>query len=120
MLELPRLLFFQNKNSYSASQAEMRYRVVPGKRKTDEGGDEAVLTVDIWPGPWTIEFTDPALRMQQVFPLSEEGLAAAAAWVADTYAADPGRWQTAPSILDCEPWTPPAQPAGQAGEEGQG
>lgn len=70
MLELPRLLFFQNKNPYSASQAEMRYRAVPGKRSAPEGGEEAVLTVDIWPGPWTIDYTDPALRAQRVFPLS--------------------------------------------------
>ena len=45
-------------------------------------------------------------------------MSAAAAWVADTYAADPGRWQTAPSILDCEPWTVP--PAAEAEEEAQG
>lgn len=117
MLDLPRLLFFQNKNSYSASQAEMRYRAVPGKRKTGEGGEEAVLTVDIWPGPWTIDYTDPALRAQQVFPLTEEGRAAAAAWISGTYYSDPERWQSAPSILDCEPWTAP--PAEQ-GEEGEG
>ena len=110
MLDLPRLLFFQNKNSYSASQAEMRYRAVPGKRTTPEGGEEAVLTVDIWPGPWTIDYTDPALRIQQVFPLTEEGRAAAAAWISGTYHSDPERWQSAPSILDCEPWTPPARP----------
>ena len=83
MLGLPQLLYFKNKNVYSAAEAEMRYRAAPGKRAGADGKDEAVLTVDIWPGPWTIEFTDPALRMQQVFPLSEEGLAAAAAWVAD-------------------------------------
>ena len=118
MLELPRLLFFQNKNSYSASQAEMRYRAVPGKRKTDEGGDEAVLTVDIWPGPWTIEYTDPALRAQRVFPLSEEGRAEAMAWIAETYHGAPERWQTAPSILDCEPWT--AARAAETEEEAQG
>ena len=117
MLDLPRLLFFQNKNSYSASQAEMRYRAVPGKRKTGEGGEEAVLTVDIWPGPWTIEYTDPALRAQQVFPLTEEGRAAALAWIGETYHSSPERWQSAPSILDCEPWTaPPAEEE----EEAQG
>ena len=108
MLDLPQLLYFQNKNVYSASQAEMRYRAVPGKRKDADGAEEAVLTVDIWPGPWTIEYTDPALGMQQVFPLTGEGLARAAAWVRSVYEGDPDRWQTAPSILDCSPWTPPA------------
>ena len=110
MLALPQLLYFKNKNAYSACQAEMRYRALPGKRQTD-AGEEAILTVDIWPGPWTIEYTDPALRTQRVFPLSEEGLADAAAWIADTYHSDPERWQAAPSILDCEPWTAPPAPA---------
>ena len=95
MLELPRLLFFQNKNPYSASQAEMRYRAVPGKRSTPEGGEEAVLTVDIWPGPWTIDYTDPALRAQRVFPLTEEGRAQALEWIRQTYHSAPERWQSA-------------------------
>ena len=47
MLDLPQLLYFKNKNLYSACQAEMRYRAVPGKRKGEDGTEEAVLTVDI-------------------------------------------------------------------------
>ena len=117
MLELPRLLYFQNKNVYSACEAEMRYRAAPGKRPAEGGGEEAVLTVDIWPGPWTIEYTDPALRSRRVFPLSEAGLAEAAAWIAESYHSDPGRWRSAPSILDCEPWTAP--PAAENEEEAQ-
>ena len=70
MLDLPRLLYFQNKNTYSANQAEMRYRAIPGKQKAEDGSDQAVLTVEIWPGPWTIEYTDPALRQKQVYPLT--------------------------------------------------
>ena len=116
MLELPRLLFFQNKNPYSASQAEMRYRAVPGKRSAPEGGEEAVLTVDIWPGPWTIDCTDPALRAQRVFPLTEEGRAQALEWIRQTYHSAPERWQSAPSILDCEPWTAPPEASNQEAE----
>lgn len=108
MLDLPRLLYFKNKNVYSSNQAEMRYRATPGKRKTDDG-EQAILTVEIWPGPWTIEYTDPALRQSETFALDEEGLTAARGWIRSVYDADPDRWQTAPSILDCEPWTPPAQ-----------
>ena len=116
MLGRPRRLFYQNKNADPAGQSEVRYRALPGKRKTDEGGAEAVLTVDIWPGPWTIEYTDPALRAQRVFPLSEEGRAEAMAWIAETYHGDPERWQTAPSILDCEPWTAPPEAPNQEAE----
>ena len=107
MLDLPRLLYFQNKNTYSANQAEMRYRAIPGKQKAEDGSDQAVLTVEIWPGPWTIEYTDPALRQKQVYPLTEEGLQAARDWIRATWEADPDKWASAPSILDCEPWTDP-------------
>ena len=40
------------------------------------------------------------------------------AWLAETYHGDPERWQTAPSILDCEPWTAP--PAAETEEDAQG
>ena len=33
--------------------------------------------------------------------------AAAAKYLAETYEADPERWKQHPSLLDCEPWTPP-------------
>ena len=92
----------------------MRYLLTPGKRKVPdpEGGEgaekeESILTVDIWPDPWALEFTDPALRRREVYPLSDEGRAAAAKYLAETYEADPERWKQRPSLLDCEPWTPP-------------
>ena len=40
------------------------------------------------------------------------------AGIAETYHGDPERWQTAPPILDCEPWTAP--PAAETEEEAQG
>ena len=39
--------------------------------------------------------------------LSDEGRAAAAKYLAETYEADLERWKQHPSLLDCEPWTPP-------------
>ena len=94
----------------------MRYQLTPGKRTVpdpekgeDATREEAILTVDVWPEPWTLEFTDPALRRQEVFPLTEEGRAAAAKYLADAYAAEPERWHQHPSLLDCEPWTPPTE-----------
>ena len=92
----------------------MRYLLTPGKRKVPdpEGGEgaekeESILTVDVWPDPWALEFTDPALRRRAVYPLSDEGRAAAAKYLAETYEADLERWKQHPSLLDCEPWTPP-------------
>ena len=88
----------------------------PGKRSVPDpdGGegaikDEAILTVDYWPDPWTLEKTDPALRMQQVFPLTDEGRAAAAQCLQDAFNAEPDRWKHCPDMMDCDPWEPPAE-----------
>ena len=116
MIFVPLLHYLKNKNAFSGNEDAMRYQLTPGKRTVpdpEKGGDatreEAILTVDVWPEPWTLEFTDPALRRQEVFPLTEEGRAAAAKYLADAYAAEPERWHQHPSLLDCEPWTPPAE-----------
>lgn len=84
MIFVPLLHYFKCKNTYSGNEYGLRYRLTPGKRSVPDpdGGegaikDEAILTVDYWPDPWTLEKTDPALRMQQVFPLTDEGRAAA-------------------------------------------
>lgn len=87
----------------------------PGKRSVPDpdGGEEAkkeeaILTVDLWPEPWTLDKTDPALRRREIFPMTEEGRTAVAQYLNDAYNAEPERWSAHPSILDCEPWTPPA------------
>ena len=115
MIFVPLLHYFQCKNSYSGNEEGMRYLLTPGKRSVPdpEGGEgaqkeEAILTVDVWPDPWALDKTDPALRRQEIYPLSDEGRAAAAKYLADTYNAELERWKQRPSILDCEPWTPPA------------
>ena len=68
MIFIPLLHYFQCKNTYSGNEEGMRYRLTPGKCKvTGEDGAEqerSTLTVDVWPDPWTLEFTDPALRRQ--------------------------------------------------------
>ena len=69
--------------------------------------EEAILTVDIWPDPWALDRTDPALRRQMVFPLTDEGRAAAAEYLSSAYSTDLALWKQRPSILDCEPWSPP-------------
>lgn len=111
MLKIPLLHYFKCKNSYSANQAGMRFLVVPTKQKyTAEDGtesEESVLAVDIWPDPWALEKTDPALIRHEVFPLSEEGRTAVEQLLESAYEAEKERWNSCPSILDCEPWSPP-------------
>lgn len=111
MIFVPLLHYFQCKNNFSGNEDGMRYRLTPGKR-TVTGPDgaekeESILTADVWPDPWTLEFTDPALRLQAVFPLSNDGRDAAARWLHETHDAEPEKWKNCPSMLDCDPWTPP-------------
>ena len=66
MPQIPLLHYFKCKNIYSANIEGLFYRLTPGKRKvTGPDGaeqEESILTLDYWPGPWTLERTDPALR----------------------------------------------------------
>ena len=116
MIFVPLLHYFKCKNLYSGNEAGMRYLLTPTKRTVPdpEGGEgaekeEAILAVDIWPDPWALDKTDPALRRHEEFPLSDEGRAAAAQCLEEAYNAEPDRWKNLPSILDCEPWAPPAE-----------
>ena len=101
--------------THSAVTRLGRYLITPGKRSVPDpdGGEEAkkeeaIPTVDLWPEPWTLDKTDPALRRREIFPMTEEGRTAVAQYLNDAYNAEPERWSAHPSILDCEPWTPPA------------
>lgn len=118
MIFVPLLHYFKSKNNYSGNEGGMRYRLMPGKRTAAAADgtekDESILTVEVWPDPWTIEFTDPTLCSKAVFPLSDEGRAAAAKFLADCYELEPDRWKNRPSILDCDPWAPPANDGPQA------
>ena len=96
MLFVPLLHYFKCKNTYSGNEYGLRYRLTPGKRSVPDpdGGEgatkeESILTVDYWPDPWTLEMTDPALRRQEIFPLTDEGRAAAAQSLQEDFNAEP-------------------------------
>ena len=69
---LPVLSHFQNKNPWSASAGRMRYRILPDV-------EQETLTVEVWEGPWSREFSTPELT--ETFPLSQEGLNALLPWL---------------------------------------
>ena len=110
---IPLLRYFKNKNAYSGAHKGMRYFLEPVKQKEKlpDGTEKETssLHVTIWPDPWALEKTDPALHIRQEFPLTQEGINAAAQWLADTYAEKQEYWDSRPGILGCDPWTPPAQ-----------
>ena len=49
--------------------------------------------------------------------MTEEGRTAVAQYLNDAYNAEPERWSAHPSILDCEPWSPP--PKDEDAESGE-
>ena len=69
---LPVLSHFQNKNPWTASAGRMRFRILPDI-------EALTLTVEIWEGPWSREFSSPELT--ETFPLSREGLDALPPWL---------------------------------------
>ncbi len=116
--EIPLLHYFQRKNEYSGARNGMRYFFSPqdvrlldesGAAVLDEkGGEKTIkkLGVSIWPDPWALNRTDPALRMVRQFDFTEDGRTAAIAWLAECYQAEPERWESCPNILDSTPWYP--------------
>ena len=76
-LFLPVLSHFQNKNPWSASAGRLRYRILP---TVAENEADSVLTAEVWEGPWAYEFS--TVEETRTFPLSEEGLQALPAWIA--------------------------------------
>lgn len=126
-VEVPLLQYFQNNNEYSASLQGMRYFLSPRKEPLcdqegnvvlDEKGKEKTvrkLEVTIWPEPWALNRTDPALRTTTTYLLTEQGRTDAIAWLLERYQAEEVRWQLCPSILDSTPWYPPTVPEGEEG-----
>ena len=94
-------------------------RLIPAAELTgyDFERSHRVHLLTFWPDPWALDRTDPALRRQMVFPLTDEGRAAAAEYLSSAYSADLALWKQRPSILDCEPWSPP--PKDEDAESGE-
>ena len=114
LTDVPLLQWFKNKNQYSGSHFGMRYQFTPQKKKValEDGTEkeESILRLDIWPDPWAIEHTDPALRRFEEYPLTEEGRADAIGHLSEVFYAEEDRWKSCPGILDCDPWeAPPAE-----------
>ena len=91
MIFVPLLHYFKCKNSYSGNEYGLRYRMIPGKRTVPDpdGGEGAT----------------------KVFPLTDEGRESTAAFLQDAFNADPDRWKNCPSMMDSDPWEPPAAEA---------
>ena len=75
-IELPTLLFWENGNSWYGSLGNTRFYVKP---EAPDGAVEKRLTVQVWQGPLAMAFGE--ILAEAAFPITEEGLTQAAAWL---------------------------------------
>ncbi|MCI8422196.1 MAG: hypothetical protein HFF50_01485 [Lawsonibacter sp.] len=77
---IPTLLFWENGNTWYGSLGQARFFLQPVKQETpEEGQPDTVLEAELWRGPLTKALSE--IIATASFPLSEEGLASAAAWL---------------------------------------
>ena len=78
------------KEPFSGSHRGMRYLF-----QGDDGKSSTTFTVFIYPEPWCFEQTPDEKKESAVFPLTEEGMDQAVAWLWERYDADRERWSDA-------------------------
>ena len=75
------------KEPVSGSHNGMRYLF-----QGDDGKNSTTFTVYVYPEPWCFEQTPKDQIEQANFPLSEEGMDQAIAWLFERFEAEKGRW----------------------------
>ena len=75
------------KEPFSGSHHGMRYLM-----NGDDGKNSTTFTVWVYPEPWCFEQTPDEKKESAVFPLSEEGMDQAVAWLNERYEAEKERW----------------------------
>ena len=75
------------KEPFSGSHHGMRYFF-----RGDDGKKSTTFTVFIYPEPWCFEQTPDEEKQQASFPLSDEGMDQAVAWLWERFNAEKERW----------------------------
>lgn len=78
------------KEPFSGSHNGMRYFF-----QGDDGKNSTTFTVYIYPEPWCFEQTPDDQKESASFPLSDEGMDQAVAWLFERYEAEHDRWTSA-------------------------
>lgn len=78
------------KEPFSGSHNGMRYFF-----QGDDGKNSTSFTVYIYPEPWCFEQTPDDQKESATFPLSDEGMDQAVAWLFERYEAERDRWTSA-------------------------
>ena len=79
---LPNLYTFQNGNTFYGSLHQMRFRVRPVVRESEEE-KETLLEVQVWYGEYCMEESE--IAAQAAFPESEAGYEALLDWMDQEY-----------------------------------
>lgn len=82
------VLNYVKKEEYTASMDGMRYML--RKKETEDGN---VLEVIIWPEPYCYARTEEAKKQRMEFPLTAEGVMAAADWLNEQYEVKKPLWE---------------------------
>lgn len=75
------------KEPFSGSHHGMRYFF-----RGDDGKNSTTFTVFIYPEPWCFEQTPEEEKEQASFPLSDEGMEQAVAWLWERFETEKERW----------------------------
>lgn len=79
---MPVLSHFQNENPWSASIDRLKFKIVPTVPKDENEDpifDDAIITTEVWEGPWALEFS--TVEDTCTLPLTEEGLITLENWL---------------------------------------
>lgn len=79
--DIYRLNYFTYKKPFTGSCGNMRYRII----QTQEEGQEAQLSADVYPQPYCWEDTPKEQIQGRDFPFSEEGRTQMIAWLNEKY-----------------------------------
>lgn len=75
-IEIPTQLFWENGNSWYGSLGNARFFIKPER---PEGADGLQLSIQFWRGPLAMNLSE--ITATASFPVTQEGLAQAAAWL---------------------------------------
>ncbi|HJC37950.1 MAG TPA: hypothetical protein H9757_02640 [Candidatus Mediterraneibacter faecigallinarum] len=75
------------KEPFSGSHHGMRYFF-----RGDDGKSSTTFTVYVYPEPWCFEDTPDEEKESATFPLSDEGMDQAIAWLFERFEAEKPRW----------------------------
>lgn len=78
------------KEPFSGSHRGMRYLF-----NGDDGKESTTFSVWVYPEPWCFEQTPDEQKEHAVFPLSDEGMDQAVAWLKERYEEEQDRWEQA-------------------------